>query len=1127
MSLPVRAPARPLVLALIAAMAISILPAPAARPVLAASPSIVISEVYGGGGNSGATLTHDFIELFNRGSASVSLAGWSVQYASSTGTSWARTNLGNVSLEPGRSYLIQQAQGAGGTQALPTPDVTGTIAMSATAGKVALVNTQTLITAGTICPSGASVIDLIGYGSATNCSETAPTANLSNTAGASRTDRCVDTDSNVAEFSIGAPGPQNTAATAVPCAVGDAAPSVASSSPADGATGVAPNAALSLTFSEEVVIASGGVTLSCDATDQGATVSGDPGTTFEITYLPPLPAGATCSIAITAASVTDTDSADPPNAMAADATIQFTVVSADPCASPFTPVYAIQGSGSSAAVTGSVTTQGVVVGDYEGATPTLRGFYLQDATGDGSAATSDGIFVFNGNNDSVGVGDVVRVTGSAGEFQDQTQVSSVTSIVDCGTGTVAPTDISFPVASPSALEAVEGMLVRVPETMTVTEHFQLGRFGQVVVSSEGRLDNPTAVVDPGAAAVALQAQNDLRKVIVDDPLQNQNPDPIRFGRGGDPLSATNTLRGGDTVTGLTGIMTYTWAGNSASGNAFRIRPIGALGGSAQFVAANPRPGPEVELDGTVRIAALNLLNYFDTFDGLPDTVDNCTNGVGGAPADCRGADTASEFDRQWPKTVAAILGLDADVVGVNEIENDGYGPSSAIAHLVDRLNDATAPGTYAFIDVDAATGRTNALGLDAIKVGMIYRPASVTPIGTTAALDSVEFVNGGDAVPRNRPSLAQAFETVDGARFVVDVNHLKSKGSACTAPDAGDGQGNCNAVRAHAAATLADWLATDPTGIDDDDVFILGDLNSYAKEDPIGVLRDAGFTDLIAEFVDDPYSFVFDAQWGYLDYALGSPTALGQVAGVEEWHINADEPSVLDYNTNFKSAGQLVSLYAADRFRVSDHDPVIVGLDPLSDRPEVDAGGPYLVAELGTVELAATGSDPTDDALSYAWDLDGDDVYETTGRTVTFAAGSLQAPQTVTVAVRVTDEHGQTATDTAAIDITWAFGGFGPPVDPTGVTTVNAGSSLPIKFSLGGPQGSAILDGAPTLQRWDCTTGTPIGGPIPTTGVLGYEVLDDQYKFTWKTNKAWAGWCATLLVSLADGQPYAFDVQFP
>src|SRR5690606_36643984 len=128
-----------------------------------------------GGGNSGATYTHDFIELFNGGNTPVSLAGWSVQYAASPGSNWSKTDLTDVVFQPGQYYLILEAQGAGGTTPLPTPDVTGSIAMSATAGKVALVNSTTLIVSGTVCPT---VIDFVGFGGATNCSETTPTANL-------------------------------------------------------------------------------------------------------------------------------------------------------------------------------------------------------------------------------------------------------------------------------------------------------------------------------------------------------------------------------------------------------------------------------------------------------------------------------------------------------------------------------------------------------------------------------------------------------------------------------------------------------------------------------------------------------------------------------------------------------------------------------------------------------------------------------------------------------------------------------------------------------------------------------------------------------------------------------------
>lgn len=620
------------------------------------------------------------------------------------------------------------------------------------------------------------------------------------------------------------------------------------------------------------------------------------------------------------------------------------------CGDEFAPIPSIQGSGSAATITQPVATEGVVVGDYEGPSPALRGFYLQDPAGDGDPATSDAIFVFNANSNSVSLGDRVRVVGTPGEFQDQTQLSSTTSLAICATGaTVAPTDVSFPVASATALERVEGMLVRVPQTMTVTEHFQLGRFGQVVVSSGGRLQQPTNVVEPGAAALALQAANNLRRLIVDDASQGQNPDPIVFGRGGAPLSAANTLRGGDTLTGAVGVMTYTWAGNAASGNAFRLRPVGALGGSATFEAANPRPSGAPEVGGRMQVAGMNLLNYFNTWDGLPDTVDNCRLGVSGGPTDCRGADTQVEFERQAAKTVAAITTMGAEVVGVVEIENDGYAADSALADLVGRLNAAQGAGTWAYLDVDAATQQVDALGHDAIKVGLVYQPAAVTPVGRTAVLNSTSFVTGGDSADRNRPALAQAFrENASGGVFTAVVNHLKSKGSACDTPDAGDGQGSCNQVRVNAATELADWLGTDPTGTGDTDRLILGDLNSYAKEDPIGVLEDAGYTNLVADRLGAAaYSYAFDGQWGYLDHALGSASIGAQVAGVAEWHVNADEPSVLDYNTDFKTPGLVASLYAPDQFRISDHDPVVVGLDLTDDAAGFLTGGGWIPAGSG------------------------------------------------------------------------------------------------------------------------------------------------------------------------------------
>ena len=646
------------------------------------------------------------------------------------------------------------------------------------------------------------------------------------------------------------------------------------------------------------------------------------------------------------------------------------------CNDPFTPIYAIQGSGAMAAITGTVSTQGVVVGDYEGATPALRGFYIQDAAGDANAATSDGIFVFNANNDNVNLGQVVRVTGTAAEFQGQTQISA-SSIAQCGTASVAPVDVNLPFASADFLERFEGMLVRLPQTLFVTEHFQLGRFGQIVLSSQQRLAQPTSVAQPGAAAQAVQAANDLNRIILDDEFNNQNPDPIRFGRGGNPLSAGNTLRGGDTATGIVGVMTFTFSGNSASGNAYRVRPFNHLGVTGtNFNASNARPTTPPGVGGSLKVSSFNVLNYFLTLD---DNSLSC--GPVGNKQSCRGTETAQELQRQQDKLIPAILKLDADILGLVELENSQNAAGADVrpqADIVSRLNTALGGVVYTHVD-------TGIIGTDAIRVGLIYQSGKVRPVGPFSILDSADDARFIDT--KNRPVLAQTFEELaTGAKFTVAVNHLKSKGSACIDvgdPDTGDGQGNCNVTRTQAAAALVDWLAGDPTASGDPDYLIIGDLNSYAQEDPITTLRNAGYTNLIASFVGaDAYSFVFNGQWGYLDHALASPTLSSQVTGALEYHINADEPSTLDYNTNFKSAGQLSGLYAADEYRTSDHDPVLIGLNLISAANRINgtAGRDTLIGTSGNDAITGFGGSDTltggagQDLFIYTSSLDGGDT---------------------------------------------------------------------------------------------------------------------------------------------------------
>lgn len=591
------------------------------------------------------------------------------------------------------------------------------------------------------------------------------------------------------------------------------------------------------------------------------------------------------------------------------------------CGAPYTPAWAIQGDGPRTPLEGRVVVvEGVVVGDYEGPLPALRGFYLQDPLGDDEPATSDAVFIFNGDRDDVRLGDRVRVRGTAEEIAGQTQLSRAGSLEICDRGrTVDPVDVTLPFPSQDWPERLEGMLVRFPGTLHVTDPYLLGRFGAVSLSSGGRLPQPTDVAEPGPAARAVRAANDRNRIVVDDARNDQNPNPIPFARGGAPLTAGNTLRGGDRVAGLVGVLTWGAAGPGASGPAWRVRPLHALGGGPPpFVPANPRTD-RVVVDGSTRVGSFNLLNYFDTFSG-------CTGGRGGEPVECRGADHAEEFHRQWRKIVAAILGMEVDVLGIVEMENDGYGPESAIAHLTERLS-AAGSEPWRFVDVDSATGITNALGTDAIKVGFLYRADRVRPVGATAVLATQEFVTGGDPAPRNRPSLAQAFETLGReapGRLVVSINHLKSKGSPCEEPAADDGQGNCNGVRVTAARALAAWLASDPTGTGDPDVLILGDLNAYAREDPVHALTSAGYTDLLTS---PSYSYVFAGQWGRLDHALASPALASKVAGATIWHINADEPPVLGYDTDFKGDEQRATLYAPDPYRSSDHDPIVVGLD--------------------------------------------------------------------------------------------------------------------------------------------------------------------------------------------------------
>lgn len=577
-----------------------------------------------------------------------------------------------------------------------------------------------------------------------------------------------------------------------------------------------------------------------------------------------------------------------------------------------TPIYNIQGSGAASQFVGdTVLTKGVVVGDFQGSTG-LNGFYIQDATGDGNSSTSDGIFVFAPNSLNVNIGDAVQLTGTISEFGNQTQIGNLSDLSVVGSGVITPTAIDLPVASIGNLESFEGMLVNFSETLAVTENFNLARFGEVSLSSGGRLFNPTNFIDPTdipasetendennvGAVTDQQNFNDRNQILLDDGRSSQNPATIPFLRQG------NTLRVGDTTADLTGIL------GEGFGN-YRVQPTI----DPTFAATNPRTAAPEDVGGNVKVASFNVLNYFNG------------DRMGGGFPTSRGASSPAEFERQSAKIVSAIAAMDADVVGLIEMENDGDGANSAIADLVDRLNDFVGADTYDYIR-DPASG----VGTDEIKVAFIYKPDNVTPVG--------QAISDTDAIYSRLP-VAQTFAlNSNGETFTPVVNHFKSKGGTGTGADAdqGDGQGAFNAQRVQQAEALVGFVNDLKTSANDSDVLVIGDLNAYGEEDPIDVLRAGGLVDQLARFVPTPYSFVFDGQSGRLDHALATSSLNSQVTDVTEWHINADEPRILDYNLEFKGAGQSPDPYTPTPYRSSDHDPVIVGMN-LSSPITVTNGG--------------------------------------------------------------------------------------------------------------------------------------------------------------------------------------------
>jgi predicted extracellular nuclease len=608
-----------------------------------------------------------------------------------------------------------------------------------------------------------------------------------------------------------------------------------------------------------------------------------------------------------------------------------------PPAPPTLAIFQIQGSGATSPYVGQAVTTGGVVTKVNN-----NGFFMQDLVGDGNPATSDGIFVFTGSTPTVAVGQLVQVGGTVQEFNvgaatnadtaahKVTELGNITSIMATGSGyTIAPVQLQFPLPTRDAMEAYEGMLVTISGPLTVQQNYFLGRFGELTLGAGGRLWTPTNVYRPGAQAQALDTDNIRRTILLDDGSSLQNPNPTPY------LAPDNTVRAGDTVASVTGVVDYglTTSANTDPG-AYKIHPTQAV----TFTRANPRTTMAADVGGNLRIGSANVENFFTTLD---DGSNKCP--PSNTADDCRGANNAAEFTRQRAKVVEELVGLNADAVALMELQNNG---ATAIQNLVDALNARLGATAYARVPF-AATGG----GTDAIQVGMIYKPSRLSLAG--AALSDTAAIN-------NRAPMAQTFAAPNGEKFTLIANHLKSKGcSDFTAgpgdADSGDGQGCFNARRVLQADELRSFVAQVQSMSGVTDTLLVGDFNAYAKEDPIADLTGNGFVDQIGRFLDVPgadsygYSYVFNGSSGRLDHAIASNTLSPKVTGVTEWHINADEPLVIDYNQEFKQPTCATcgpDYYTPTPYRASDHDPIVVGLN-LVHVINGTAGGDVIVGTPG------------------------------------------------------------------------------------------------------------------------------------------------------------------------------------
>jgi uncharacterized repeat protein (TIGR01451 family) len=1070
-------------LSLIAAVAILVAVAPQA---LATSSTIVISQVYGGGGNTGATLKNDFIGLYNLGGSTVNVSGWSVQYAATTGSSWQRTNLSG-SIAPGHYYLVQEAAGAGGSVNLPTPDATGSISMAAGAGKVALVNNQTTITSGTVCPSGATIVDFVGYGTGTNCFEGGPTATLTNTTAALRNGNgCTDTDNNGSDFSTGAPNPRNSASTASFCGGPTNPTGVGLANPSS----VDPGGTTLLTVT---------VTPGTNPPSSGITVTGNLGAIGGSTAQTFYDDGTTGGDLIASDNVFSYSATVAVGTTSGNKNLPFTVADNFPRSStgsialtvnpPVIAIHDIQGSGSTSPHVGElVATIGVVTGVKS------NGFFIQSKISfeDGDPNTSEGVFVFTSSAPPVGaaVGNEVKVAGTVQEFIPSADVHSpptteiggspTLSVLSTGNPLPAPITLTAldtsPTGSIEQLEKYEGMRVHV-DSLTV------------IAPTQGTVDENDATSTSNGVfyGVITGVARPFREpgIQTPDPLPpgspccvptfDANPERLRVDSDGLTGSTRIEVTTGAVVTNLTGPLDY----------AFRTYTIDPEPATVPVVTGNisaiPVPAPA---SNEFTVSSFNMERFFDTTNdpGISDV-----------------ALTSTAFDNRLNKVSLAIRNvlLYPDILGVEEVEN-----LTTLQAVAAKVNlDAVAAGDPN-PNYQAYLEEGNDIG--GIDVGFLVKGAPrVAVIDVTQEGKDTTYIdpnNGQPALLNDRPSLVMRATITEPGHspfpVTVIVNHLRSLSGV---DDPADGD-RVRTKRRAQAEFLANLIQGRQSADPDEHIVLVGDFNAFEVNDgyvdTIGTiigtptpcdqvvlcsadLVDPDLMDLASTVpASDRYSYSFDGNAQVLDHELMTQNLLVRFDGLHYARNDADFPE------SFRNDSDRPE-------RISDHDmPVAYFNIPPEANLSItkgDAPDPVTTGATLTYTLTVSNSGPDVAASVTVTDnLPSDVAFVSCSSTGSGACGGSGNARTVSFA-SLASGGTETITLTATVVCTVADGTAVSNTATVGSDTIDPDTSDNSSTTTTGASNPAPTVTAPAVDK---TTLWPSNHQMVLVTV-SYEVSDN------------------------------------